>query len=281
VLETLRQPRYAALSAVMVVVALACIAAGTWQIARFEQKVHENDALRANARHTPVAVSAVLPMVGTAPAPARDDVELRPVTATGSYDAAAQTLVRSRTINDRTGFLVLTPFRTGSATLLVIRGFLPQPASGDVPVAPVPPAGSLTITASAHGPETRDDAAAQLTDAQVESINPVQQAARLGGPIYDGYAALEAGQPGTRGLTAIPPPDLSNPAGGALEPQHFAYIIQWYLFALLALAAPVVMARAETRQQPTGEIDDDVAAVERSPAEVRAAKLADRYGHAR
>jgi cytochrome oxidase assembly protein ShyY1 len=139
----------------------------------------------------------------------------------------------------------------------------------------------VTITASTHGPETRDDAATELSDRQVESINPAQQAARLDVPVYDGYAALQAGQPGTRGLTAIPAPDLSNPAGGALEPQHFAYVIQWYLFALLALAAPVVMARAESRQQPTGEIDDDVATAEPTSAELRAAKLADRYGHAR
>jgi cytochrome oxidase assembly protein ShyY1 len=281
VLETLRQPRYATLSALMVVVALGCIAAGTWQIARYEQKRHENDALRANARQAPAAVAGVLPLIGTAPAPARDDVEFRTVTATGNYDAHAQSLVRSRTINDVTGFLVLTPFRTGDATLLVVRGFLAQPLSGEVPAIPAPPAGEVTIAANAHEPETRDDAASELSDQQVESINPEQQATRLGTPVYDGYAELKAGQPGTRDLTAIPAPDLSNPAGGALEPQHFAYVIQWYLFAVLALAAPVVMARAESRQQPTGEIDDDVPAAKPTPAELRAAKLADRYGHAR
>jgi cytochrome oxidase assembly protein ShyY1 len=281
VLETLRQPRYAALGALMVVVALGCIAAGTWQIARFEQKRHENDALRTNAHQAPAGVAGVLTVVGTAPEPSRDDVELRTVTATGSYLTDAQSLVRSRTLGDATGFLVLTPLRTADATLLVVRGFLPQPLSGDVPAIPAPPAGQVTITASTHGPESRDDAATELSDRQVESINPAQQAARLDVPVYDGYAALQAGQPGTRGLTAIPAPDLSNPAGGALEPQHFAYVIQWYLFALLALAAPVVMARAESRQQPTGEIDDDVATAEPTSAELRAAKLADRYGHAR
>ena len=57
-------------------------------------------------------------------------------------------------------------------------------------------------------------------------------------------------QPGTAGLIQIPAPDLSNPAGGAIEPQHLAYVIQWFLFAALALAAPFVMARAETRRAP-------------------------------
>ncbi len=46
----------------------------------------------------------------------------------------------------------------------------------------------------------------------------------------------------------LPAPDLSNPAGGAVEPQHLAYVIQWYLFALLALAAPFLIARHEVRE---------------------------------
>ena len=79
----------------------------------------------------------------------------------------------------------------------------------------------------------------------------------------------------------MPAPDLSNPAGGALEPQHFAYVIQWYLFAILALAAPFVMARAETRDRPTGEIDAEPVfqtAAAPSRTDLRAATLADRYG---
>ena len=268
----------------MAIIALGCIAAGSWQIARFQQKVHENDALRANADHAPTAVDGVLPLVGTAPNPSTYDVDFRAVTATGTYDTAAQSLVRSRTVNDVTGFLVLTPFRTGGGTLLVVRGFLPQPSSGGAPEVPAPPSGPVTITARTHSPETRDDAATQLTQHQVESINPAQQQARLGSPVYNGYAELEKGQPGAGGVVAMPAPDLSNPAGGALEPQHFAYVIQWYLFAILAVAAPFVMARAETRHRPTEEIDapaPPAPAAPRSAAEVRSAKLADRYGRAR
>jgi cytochrome oxidase assembly protein ShyY1 len=285
----LRQPRYATLGALMLVVAIACVAAGTWQIARFQQKLHENDALRANAHLGAVGAGRVLPLVGAGRTPSDDDIEFRAVTATGRYDAAAQTLVRSRTLGDNTGFLVLTPLRTAAGTLLVVRGFLDQPSAGGVPTPPDPPTGTVTVTARTHGPESRHDAAAQLTANQVESINPSEQAARIGGPVYNGYVELEPGQPGTRGLTAMPKPDLSNPAGGALEPQHFAYVVQWYLFAALALAAPFAMARAETRSQRATDIDEfgDAELAEPTPAapptadELRAAKLVDRYGHAR
>jgi cytochrome oxidase assembly protein ShyY1 len=285
VLRTLLQPRYAALSVLMAIVALGCIGAGTWQISRFEHKVHANDALRANAHEDPVAVGAVLPLVGSGRRPAADDVEFRAVTAVGRYDAAGQSLVRSRTVGDTTGYLVLTPFRTGDRVLLVVRGFLAQPASGGVPTPAAPPEDNVTITARTHTAETRDDAASRLSQHQVESINATQQASRLGSRVYDGYAELESGQPGVHGLTPMPSPDLSNPAGGALEPQHFAYVIQWYLFAILAVAAPFVMARAETKGQRAGEFDDRPAAVDEqatpSPGALRAAKLADRYGRAR
>ena len=210
--------------------------------------------------------------------------------------------MRSRTDGDDTGFLVLTPLRTSGATVLVVRGFVAAPAAGGIPTPAPPPGGTVTITARARDPETRHDTAALLTAHQVESINPSEQAPRLGGPVYNGYLQLEDGQPGTRGVRALGNPDLSNPAGGALEPQHFAYVIQWYLFAALALAAPVVMARSETKQRRTGDIDPDhdprddaneahddgtdVPAPEPVTApdpevgaeEARAAKLADRYG---
>jgi hypothetical protein len=101
-------------------------------------------------------------------------------------------------------------------------------------------------------------------------------------------------QPGTKGVTPLPPPDLSNPAGGAVEPQHFAYIIQWYIFAILALAAPFAMVRADRRERERTAAasheaphpSPESAAAEPAPIpaskatadERRAAKLADRYG---
>jgi cytochrome oxidase assembly protein ShyY1 len=283
-LATLRQPRYAALSVVMVLVAIVCVGAGTWQIVRFDDKVRANDALTGNAHDAPVAVARVLPVVG-AGTPTPDRVRYRPVRATGRYDTTHQALIRLRTVDDRQGYYVLTPFVTSAATLLVVRGFVAERANGAPPASIAdPPRGVVTIRARAQTPETRHDAPGGLPAGQLVSINPADQAARLGTPVYDGYVELQKHQPGTSGLTAIPPPDLSNPAGGAVEPQHFAYIIQWYLFAILALAAPLAMARAERREQHA----TDESAAEREgtvePAreptaeERRAAKLADRYG---
>ncbi len=103
----------------------------------------------------------------------------------------------------------------------------------------------MTITGRVKPAETDADKAAQLPAGQVESINPSEQASRLGSRSTTATSSCWPASPARSGLVGIPEPDLSNPAGGAVEPQHLAYVIQWYLFALLALAAPIVMARAE------------------------------------
>jgi cytochrome oxidase assembly protein ShyY1 len=279
VLRTLREPRYAALSVLMLLVATICVLAGTWQIARLEQKISANNALRHNAHQSAVPVADVLPL-NNARRPADHRIQYRLVTATGTFDASHQALVRHRSVNETTGYLVLTPFRTGTGTLLVVRGFIAEATGGSAPVAPPPPAGDQQIRARIEPGDTSDDRAAALGGSQVETINPRQQAARLGTPVFAGYAELTPNQPGIGSLETIPAPDLSNPAGGAVEPQHIAYVIQWYLFAALALAAPLAMARAESRRDtPERDFDDERAAEpEPSAQQSREQKLADRYG---
>lgn len=284
-LQTLRQPRYAALTALMIVVALACVGAGSWQVARLKDKAAANADLRRNAHAPAVAVTEVLGLVGSGPHRPSDEVRFRSVRATGTFDGSHQGLVRQRSVEGENGYLALTPLRTADGTLLVVRGFIPRGDTTEAPPIPAPPTGPVTIVARAQPGETRNDAAGHAPGSQLESVNPRQQAARLGTPVFDGYAVIEPGQPGIAPLQEIPAPDLSNPAGGAVEPQHVAYVVQWYLFAILALAAPVAMARAERRHDLTDaeEFDDDIddgpsGDAAAAPEQARAAKLADRYG---
>jgi cytochrome oxidase assembly protein ShyY1 len=276
VLKSLLQPRYAALSVLMVIVAAVCVSAGTWQIARYEQKAQDNATLRRNAHETTDPVAAVLPVFGAAAAKTRDQVEFRRIVATGTFDATAQSVVRQRQVGNDTGFLVLTPLRTTEGvTLLVVRGFVSDDAyaaaNGKITA---PPAAQVTINARAQASESAADRSGQLPAGQLDSINVSDQVRRTSGRFYNGYAELEGGQPGTDGLTAIPAPDLSNPAGGALEPQHLAYVIQWYLFAALALAAPFAMIKSDRKRAPSElgqpKTVDAPTAIEE--------KLADRYG---
>ena len=273
-LQTLRQPRYVALSAVMLLVATICIGLGTWQISRLASKHGANNELRHNDHASVARVGDILPIYGPRPPPRADDIQFRRVTVAGTYEASGQGLVRQRSVGDDVGYLVLTPLRTSTATVLVVRGFISSGGLTAGVTAPAPPSGPQTIVGRVMPAETASDKAAQLPAGQINSINAGEQSSRLDAQVYNGYVELSAGQPGTQGLVAIPEPDLSNPAGGAGELQHLAYVIQWYLFAALALAAPIVMARAE-RRRISSELDDEAPI---TPADAKAARLADRYG---
>lgn len=239
----------------MLVVASICVAAGTWQIQRLIEKHDANKLLRANALGLAAPVHDILSTATSAAATARTtQARFRTITATGVYLPAQQALVREQTVGDTVGYLVLVQLRIAAradapgADLLVVRGFIP--AQGEqAPTVPAAPEGIVSVRARVQPADTADDEFGHVPG-QIRTINTGQIAGRLHTDVYAGYAELLAGQPGTAGLTVIPDPDLSNAAGGAIEPQHVAYIIQWYLFALIALCAPVVMARSEAQREP-------------------------------
>jgi cytochrome oxidase assembly protein ShyY1 len=312
----LRQPRYAATAALLFLIAALCIAAGTWQVSRYEQKVRENHDLRANAHAPTVALTTgLVPLAGHGPAPGRDAIRYRTVSVSGTFVDGHQQYARNESIGETQGYYVLDPLRTDGGVLLVARGFVADSGDGTPPrVDTALPAGRVTVTGRLQTPDTGSDDANRLPGHELQTINPAEQASALGSPVFDAYLILKAHQPGTAGLRAVPEPDLSNPAGGAAEWQHLAYVIQWFIFALLALAAPFAIARHEVREArqwflgidpgeeqfdqldeageqlalPAGDGPDGVVAVRANGELVRpgpsaeqwqrAAQLADRYG---
>jgi cytochrome oxidase assembly protein ShyY1 len=260
VLVLLRQGRYLALLAVGVVLAAGCVGAGLWQAHRYGEKRQANAELRRNDTAAPAPVDGVL-AVGRAVQP---EQRFRMVTARGRYDRGGQLLVRQREVGGRAGFLVLAPLRTGTgADLLVVRGFVPASgAATQTPAVPDPPAGEVTVTGRVQPSERGPDRAGLPPD-QIGRIDLPALATRLGVPVYGGYLELTSSTPADSGLVQLPAPDLSNPAGGAYEGQHLAYVVQWFFFGLLALALPVVLAVLERRATaPAGDGQGEIVAVE-------------------
>lgn len=247
-LSVLRQGRYLALLAVCAVVAVGCVAAGSWQWSRYASKHDANQFLRDNVRGAAVPVGALL----SPDRPVDRDGRLRKVTARGRYDMSGQVYVRNRQVEDRLGFLVVTPLRTDEGpTLLVVRGWTPAGASAErTPDVPAAPSGEVTVTGRVH-PSEKAKSDSGLPPGQVDRINVPALAGRLDVTAYGGYVELvsqEPPQPAGGSLSALPEPDLSNPAGGASQPQHLAYVAQWFVFAGFALVAPFVLARLEARR---------------------------------
>ena len=258
-LRIIGSARFLALLAVGLIVATGCTAAGIWQIKRFNEKRHANAELRHNDAQAAVALDGLL-AVGR---PAGDDLRFRTVVATGRYDVAGQVLVRQQEVNQQPGFFVLTPLLTPrGSVLLVVRGFVPfTEAATDTPTIPTPPAGVTTVTGRVYASDS-GGLGTGLPRAQIDRIDVPAFGARLGVPTYGGYVELVSADPSDPRLAPLPPPDMSNPAGGAFTAQHLAYVVQWFLFALLALAAAPVFTVLDLRRATQGprrdRVDDDL-----------------------
>lgn len=258
--RTLMSARYLRLAALCLLGALLCGLAGRWQYHRWLDKRAANGELRSSASAGTVPVGDLLSADRDLPASER----YRQVTATGTWDRGGELYVRSRQVNDQLAFLVLTPLRTGDGrTLLVVRGW--QPATGSAttrPVTPAAPAGQVTITGRAY-PSEPGALGTGLPDRQIQRINTAEVGARIGAGVYDGYVELISQTPPDTALPVLPPPDLSNPAGGADQWQHLAYVVQWFAFGILALGAPVLLAVLERRDRQPHDRDlhDDLESV--------------------
>lgn len=239
--KTLREPRYVVLLIIAIGVAIGCCFAGVWQIHRYYWKHDSNSELRDNDHHAPVPVGQLL---STSNQATKVD-QFRRVTATGVFQPKEQLLVRNREVNDSPALLVLTPLRTDAGpTLLVVRGWVPVTKSaGRSQHIPAPPAGRVSVTARVYPSEPMGATGAPPAG-QINRLNVPALAHRLDVPTYGGYAALISASAGSK-LQQLPPPDMSNPTGGAFELQHLAYVGQWFLFAIIALGAPFALARIE------------------------------------
>jgi cytochrome oxidase assembly protein ShyY1 len=237
--------RVLALVTLGLVLGCACGAAGVWQWHRFGQKKTADDELRAAAAQPTAPVDEVLTPGRTVD----DTVRLRTITATGRYDGTQQLLVRQRQVNDTPGFLVITPLRTASGrTLFVDRGFMPATGAATLtPTPPDPPAGQIAITARVL-PSEDGGLGTGLPGRQIERIDVPALASRDGDiAAYPAYGELISSTPSQPGLTPLPAPDLTNPAGGAYVAQHLAYVVQWFLFSGFALAGPVILLMLDRR----------------------------------
>src|SRR5436305_11857923 len=93
-------PRYAALTLLMTIVAVACCGFGSWQIARLAQKSDWNTELRANAHAPAVPLDGFVPLLSSSVRPSTHHLQFHAVTATGTFDAEHVQLVREATVDN-------------------------------------------------------------------------------------------------------------------------------------------------------------------------------------
>lgn len=218
-------PTLATLAAV-----LLFVSAGNWQRGRMQDK----EALRAKfdiaAQSAPVDLSSL---------PAATDwtaLRFRTIAAAGEYDVARQILIDNRIHAGRAGYDVVTPLKLADGrVVLVARGWIAQGASRTaLPDAPPPPgavavSGRLAVPSTAYLELKADSREGPLW----QNLDPARFAAATGLPVLP--VVIEQTAMTADGLVREwPAPDFGVET-------HRMYMLQWYVFAALALALWLVL----------------------------------------
>ena len=245
-LRTATKPRNLALLAVAVLVIVAFVQLGRWQLG-----VAEDEALRESLEQArsqqPVAVETVLRPHSDFPG----ELSTRPVTATGEF-GTDQVVVANRRLDGRTGFWLVAPLRVAStgATLPVLRGFVTSPSH-----LPPVPSGTVTVTGGLAPPES-PYAGQAPPEGQLGSVDTSVLVGRWPGDLYNAFVFQQEESPAATAATLGPMERVPTPSGETgFKWRNAAYAFQWWAFALFALYMWWRIVRDEKR-------DDDEAAAE-------------------
>jgi cytochrome oxidase assembly protein ShyY1 len=260
-------PRWLGILALTLAASAVMVLLGNWQLHRYQQRATTNERIDSAQMRAPVPLTEVLPgagtIAGTAGQPPPAEAAWTRVTATGRYDAANTFVIRSRTVDEQVGFEAVVPLILDDGTaVLVDRGWLP-PARGAATVTvqvPAPPTGPVTVVGRVHLSESRPDPVSRR-DGRLETrrIAVPQLAAELPYPVFGGYLLLDQQTP------AADPAFSAIPAQHENDWQNAGYVVQWWIFAAMALFGYGWLARREARGPHDGAPRDDLAAPAPAP----------------
>jgi len=240
------RPKWIAFHLLVLVMIVAMINLGFWQLRRLDQRREFNAEVRANEAAAVVPLPEVLPDGAQPTGDQLDALEWRRVTATGRFDATGELLVDQRSQDGLAGQVVLTPLVLDDGrVLLVERGFVPL-AIGNQPVEVAPPPDdTVTVTGRLRASERRR--AGGITDADtsdnvIPRVDIRALADELPGdvvPMFIEMTELPADQAG-------PYPELlAEPA--LSEGPHLGYAVQWFIFSTCAAVGWVLAVRRSIR----------------------------------
>lgn len=230
----------------VLIAAAVCVRLGIWQLDRLDEQLSFNDTVEERGE-LPVAPLDEL-LAGASPA----DIEYRPATVDGRFDAERELLVRARSFNGSPGMHVVTPLVIGDdRAVLVNRGFVPV-TDPDAPVpAEAKPASDpveLVGVVRASADDGRFDPAPRAVAAEgtLGHITRVDIARLQGEFPYElapVVVRVEAETPDQAGLPIpLAPPELG-------QGPHLSYAIQWFGFATVFVVGwPILVWRTGRRR---------------------------------
>jgi cytochrome oxidase assembly protein ShyY1 len=247
VLRTALKPKWLGLLGVVVLVVIAFVQLGRWQLGVAHDKALAEQLAQAKARPVVELATVLRPHV-----PFPGELSGVPVRVTGRYAVDRQVLVPDRRLDDRTGWWVVTAFETDDGAVLpVLRGFTTDPAG--LPAAPSEP---LVLVGGLAPGESPAHDARPLPEGQLGSVDLGVLVNRWPGEFYNAFLFLATET--TESATVLPPgaalARVPTPSGEvALNWRNASYAAQWWVFALFAVWLWWRMVRDDHRSRITDD----------------------------
>jgi surfeit locus 1 family protein len=222
----------------VVLLVVAMVNLGFWQLRRLDFKRDRNALIESRMDQPVVAVDDLLgPDADEA---AIDGARYRRVSATGTYDDDATVVVRNRSQDGAPGGWLVTPMTVAPGTgerVGIVRGFVRLDDQGD-PVRVPAPEGDVTVQGAVVDPGRFDGTAPRDIEALFEVPDTLP-----------GVMLADKGSEPDDLMVAVPLPPLS-------EGPHLSYAVQWFIFSTIAVVGyPLILARVVRRRGK--EVDDD------------------------
>ena len=230
------------LIAFVAVLGTAFVNLGEWQLDRLHSRRDRNVSTVHNEEQPVRPYEQVFTSTIT------DADQWQRVSATGTFDADHQYVLRYRSSGDTDGYEVVTPLRTSTGAVLVDRGIVSLANGAVIPaVAPPPPTGPVTVVGHVRRDEQGKRSARDPVDGSMRLIDAQAIAATLPYPVADGYIGLLSVDPvQAGGFSPVTLPEIS-------DGPHFWYAVQWFMFAGIGLLGIVVFIRGDLRERRTGQ----------------------------
>lgn len=244
-----------------------------WQLGKNVQNSHRNTLISDSIHAGPAPIGELFGENTTV----SGDEEWRQVSATGTYLADKQVLVRLRSVAVDPAFEILAPFQLDDGRIIIVdRGYVWPDAKMQPPVVPPPPSGTVTINGRIRNSERTWGDRGPISEGgwtQVYAIHTDGLSELLDLPLLGNYIQLNDAQPGGLGVIALPQLDAGP---------YLSYGLQWIAFGLMVPAGAAYFAWAEIKErrrraadsEETSELDDDT-----DPADVPDAEPADDLEH--
>ncbi|MEO7267603.1 MAG: SURF1 family protein [Knoellia sp.] len=247
-LRSALKPRHLGLLAVALLIVIAFVQLGRWQLGVAEDEALRESLAKARAQQ-PVAVETVLRPHEDFP----NNLSTHPVSATGEF-GTDQVIVAGRRLDGRTGFWVVAPFKVSAtgATLPLLRGWVAAPDD-----APPVPRGTVSVTGGLAPPES-PYAGESPPEGQLGSIDTSVLVGRWPGELYNAFVFQQTESPAASVTTLGAMQRVPTPTGETgFKWRNAAYALQWWVFALFALYLWWRTVRADTEDEAALEAGDN------------------------